>query len=112
MRKAMLAHSLIARVFEDGMNSSTSMPASGVKRTIDRMWSIDERSGLAILTLGDRQGRGKMRRGTIAPGWGLIEEMFRRLQVSLRVTVTIAALYLGWVFLNRYLDIGRPIARP
>ena len=30
----------MARAFDDGMNSSTSRPTSGVNRTIERIWSI------------------------------------------------------------------------
>src|SRR5579883_2615364 len=35
-----LAQSLIARAFDEGMSSSTSIPANGVNRTIERIWSI------------------------------------------------------------------------
>src|ERR1039458_9125872 len=31
----------MARAFDEGMNSSSKRPASGVNRTIERMWSID-----------------------------------------------------------------------
>src|ERR1019366_7180383 len=37
---AALAQSLIRRGFDEGRNSSTRRPANGVKRTIERMWSI------------------------------------------------------------------------
>src|ERR1039457_3817740 len=37
---AILAQSLIRRGFDEGRNSSTRRPANGVKRTIERMWSI------------------------------------------------------------------------
>src|ERR1039458_7119541 len=40
MNDAALAHSLIRRGFDEGRNSSTRRPANGVKRTIERMWSI------------------------------------------------------------------------
>src|SRR5690242_10450107 len=43
----MLAHSLTARAFAEGMNNSTNSPASGVNRTIDRIWSISRCSGIA-----------------------------------------------------------------
>src|ERR1700683_546116 len=39
-KAATLAHHLMARVFADGIASSTRRPARGVNRTIDRMWSI------------------------------------------------------------------------
>ena len=35
-----LAHHLMARAFDEGMNSSTRSPARGVNRTIERMCSI------------------------------------------------------------------------
>src|ERR1035438_172268 len=37
---AALAQSLIRRGFDEGRNSSTRRPANGVKRMIERMWSI------------------------------------------------------------------------
>ncbi len=36
----MFAHHFTARAFDDGMASSTKSPASGVNRTMERMWSM------------------------------------------------------------------------
>ena len=44
---ATFAHSLIARVLDDGMKSSASSPTRGVNRTIDRIWSIAKLPGIA-----------------------------------------------------------------
>src|SRR5450432_3313930 len=40
MNAAILAQSLMRRGFEEGRNISTRRPANGVKRTMERMWSI------------------------------------------------------------------------
>src|ERR1017187_917550 len=66
----MLAHSLMARGFEEGMKSRARRPTRGVNRTIERMWSIRLGFGLAILT-SLRRGVGRQAtRGTKSFGSG------------------------------------------
>src|ERR1700691_4297302 len=56
MNEAVLAQSLIRRGFDDGRKSSTSRPANGVKRTIERMWSIGADWRAYITTSRDDNG--------------------------------------------------------
>src|SRR5579883_148794 len=84
---ARFATSLMARPFDEGMNSSTSSPTRGVNRVIERRWSIIAGSDAHIITgvrgagygvrdtgLGIRDA-GYGRTGLRHPAFELVEEV-------------------------------------